>query len=53
MQEVVDARRAAVAPVLAAMSATRRAELVRSLRAFTAAGGEVGPGDVSVLAWTE
>ena len=47
MREVMSARRDAVAPVLAAMSATRRAELVRSLRAFAAASGELGHGDVS------
>jgi DNA-binding MarR family transcriptional regulator len=53
VQEVMAARRDAVAPVLAAMSATRRAELVRSLRAFAAASGELGGRDVSALAWTE
>lgn len=51
VRTVMDARRDAVAPVLAAMSATRRAELVRSLRAFAAVSGEVG--DVSSLAWTQ
>lgn len=50
---VLDARRAAIAPVLAAMSGTGRRELVRSLRAFAAASGEAGRGDTSSLAWTE
>ena len=50
---VTDARRDAVAPVLAAMSATRRTELVRSLRAFAAASGGIGAGDLSSLAWTQ
>jgi DNA-binding MarR family transcriptional regulator len=53
VRTVQDARRDAVAPVLAAMSATRRSELVRALRAFAAATGEAGHGDVSSLAWTE
>lgn len=53
VDEVMSARRNAVAPVLAAMSATRRAELIRSLRAFAAASGEVGHGDVSSLGWTQ
>jgi DNA-binding MarR family transcriptional regulator len=53
VQTVVDARRDAIAPVLAAMSTTRRAELVRSLRAFAVASGEVGHGDLSALAWTQ
>jgi DNA-binding MarR family transcriptional regulator len=53
VRTVQDARREAVAPVLAAMSVTRRTELVRALRAFASATGEVGHGDVSLLAWTE
>jgi DNA-binding MarR family transcriptional regulator len=53
LRKVMNARRKAVAPVLAAMSTTRRVELVRALRAFAAATGEVGHGDVSSLAWTE
>jgi DNA-binding MarR family transcriptional regulator len=50
---VMNARRKAVAPVLAAMSATRRVELVRALRAFETASGDVGHGEVSSLAWTQ
>jgi len=53
LRKVMNARREAVAPVLAAMSTTRRTELVRALRAFAAATGDVGHGDVSSLAWTE
>lgn len=53
VRTVQDARRDAIAPVLAAMSATRRAELVRALWAFASATGEVGHGDVSALAWAE
>lgn len=53
VREVMNARRDAVAPVLAAMSATRRSELLRSLRAFASASGEVGNGDISALAWTQ
>jgi DNA-binding MarR family transcriptional regulator len=53
VREVMNARREAVAPVLAAMSATRRTELVRSLRAFAEASGALGHGDVSALAWTQ
>lgn len=53
VRTVQDARREAVAPVLAAMSATRRTELVRALRAFASATGEVVHGDVSTLAWTQ
>lgn len=53
VRTVQNARRDAVAPVLAAMSATRRTELVRALQAFAAATGELGHGDVSALAWTE
>lgn len=56
VRRVVDARRDAIAPALAAMSATRRAELVRSLRAFTVASGEHGAtdaDDLSTLAWVE
>lgn len=53
VRKVMNARRDAVAPVLAAMSTTRRAELVRSLRAFEEASGELGHGDVSSLAWTQ
>lgn len=53
VRTVMDARREAVAPVLAAMSATRRTELVRSLRAFAAVSGEAGAADVSSLAWTQ
>jgi DNA-binding MarR family transcriptional regulator len=52
VRTVMNARRDAVAPVLAAMPATRRDELVRSLRAFAAASGTIGRGDVSSLAWT-
>ncbi len=51
VRKVVDARREAIAPVLAQMSATRRTELVRSLRAFAAATSPHG--DMSLLAWTE
>ena len=52
VRTVMNARREAVTPILAAMSPTRRTELVRSLRAFTAASGALGSGDVSSLAWT-
>ena len=51
VRTVQDARREAIAPVLAAMSTTRRTELVRALRAFAAATGEVGHHDMSTLAW--
>lgn len=53
VRKVMNARRDAVAPVLAAMSTTRRTDLVRSLRAFAAASGEIGDGDLSSLAWTQ
>jgi DNA-binding MarR family transcriptional regulator len=53
VRTVQDARRGAIAPVLAAMSGPRRNELVRALRAFAAASGEVGRADLSLLAWTE
>jgi len=53
VRKVMNARRDAVAPVLAAMSSTRRTELVRSLRAFADASGSIGHGDVSALAWTQ
>ena len=53
VHSVVDARRQAVAPILAAMSTTRRTELVRSLRAFTAASGGSGHENLSALAWTQ
>ncbi len=52
VRDVMNARRDAIAPVLAAMSASRRTELVRSLRAFAAASGEFIDGDLSALAWT-
>lgn len=51
--EVTDARRKAIAPVLAAMSVSRRTELVRSLRAFSRASGDVDSSDVAALAWSD
>lgn len=64
VRTVQNARRDAVAPVLAAMSVNRRTELVRSLRAFAAASAGrgqsadsaddgAGRGDVSALGWPE
>jgi DNA-binding MarR family transcriptional regulator len=53
VRKVTNSRRDAVAPVLAAMTKTRRTELVRSLRAFAAAGQGNGDGDLSSLAWIE
>lgn len=49
---VQEARRSAIAPVLEGMSATRRTELVRALRAFAAsAGTHQDGGEVASLAW--
>lgn len=52
VEAVMDARRDAIAPVLARMSTTRRTELVRALRAFTEASHGVPGSDLSGLAWT-
>ena len=52
VEAVMDARRDAIAPVLARMSTTRRTELVRALRAFTEASQGVPGSDLSGLAWT-
>jgi DNA-binding MarR family transcriptional regulator len=53
VRDVMDARRQAAAPVLAAMPATRRTELVRALRAFAAASEHMREDELSALAWTE
>jgi len=50
---VTDARRESIAPVLARLSPTRRAELLRSLRDFSAAEVAVTDGRLAELAWTQ
>ncbi|GAA1894932.1 MarR family winged helix-turn-helix transcriptional regulator [Lapillicoccus jejuensis] len=56
VDQVTQARRQAIAPILASMSPTARKELARSLRAFANASGALGPGvpnvaDPSALGW--
>jgi DNA-binding MarR family transcriptional regulator len=51
LARVARARRAAITPILSRMPAQRRAELVRALEAFTAAGGEPDEAHLWAFGW--